>query len=443
MVLALLTLLAAPTFNKDVAAILYKNCVTCHRPGEVAPFSLINYSDAKRWAPMIAQVTAARTMPPWKAAPDFGDFAGARVLSDTQIETLKAWASAGAPEGDAKDKPAALKFPEGWQLGPPDLVIDMPAAFNVPAEGPDIQQCFSVPLDLQDDLRVSAVEVRPGNRRVLHHTVVFIDPLKQGRARVAADPSGTSYPCFGGPGVATTGLIAGWAPGNAMHRLPDGIAVVAPKGADLVVQNHYHPDGKPESDKTSIGFYFQKPPIAKQVIGLPLIQPRLRIPAGDSHYRATMSFTTPIDLEIAQIMPHMHFLGREMKVTATLPSGETKPLVWIKDWDFNWQLAYEYKQPVLLPAGTRFDLEALFDNSAENPHNPNNPPKDVRFGESTMDEMCVAMVVMYTAQPADQFTLGFELLKQLRLHPRDIFPQQSGDRPSGLCSFQQNSRYTK
>ncbi len=285
-----------PTFNKDVAPILHKNCAACHRPGEVAPFSLLTYTDARRWAPMIAQVTGAHIMPPWKAAPGFGDFADARVLSDRQIATLKSWAEGGAPEGDVKDKPKLPEFPSGWQLGKPDMLIEMPVAFNVPAEGRDIQQCFSVPLDLKEDLHIAAVEVRPGNRRVLHHSVVFIDPLHQGRQRVAADPSGTSYPCFGGPGVATTGLVAGWAPGNSMKRLPEGIAVVTPKGVDLVVQNHYHPDGKPESDKTTIGIYLQKGAVEKTVIGLPLIKPRLRIPPGDDHYRAEVSFTSQVDV---------------------------------------------------------------------------------------------------------------------------------------------------
>jgi hypothetical protein len=426
LLLAPLLALTAPTFNKDVAPILYKNCATCHRPGEVAPFSLLTYSDAKRWAPMIAQTTGSHIMPPWKAASEFGDFADARVLTAQQIATLKEWSDAGAPEGNPRDKPTAPRFPEGWQLGTPDLILEMPAPFAVPAEGRDIQQCFSVPLDLKEDMRIAGVEVRPGNRRVLHHTVVFIDILRQGQARVAADPSGTSYPCFGGPGVATTGLIAGWAPGNATKRLPEGVAVVTPKGADLVIQNHYHPDGKPETDKTTLGIYLQKGPVVKQVIGLPLLQPRLRIPAGDSRFKAAVSFTTPLDLEIAQVMPHMHLLGREMKVTATLPSGEVKPLVWIKDWDFNWQLAYEFKQPMLFPAGTKFDLEAFYDNSQANPHNPNSPPKEVHFGESTTDEMCVAMLVAYTPQPSDQMTLGFELVKQLRLKISDLMGQRPG-----------------
>ena len=214
-----------------------------------------------------------------------------------------------------------------------------------------------------------------------------------------------------------------------------GIAVVTPNGSDLVVQNHYHPDGKPESDQTTIGIYFQKGEVTKRVIGLPLLQPRLHIPAGESRYRAAMSFTSPIDLEIAQVMPHMHLLGREMKVTATLPSGEVQPLVWIRDWDFNWQLVYGYKQPMLLPAGTRFDLEAWYDNSTANPRNPNSPPKDVGFGESTTDEMCVAMIVVYTAQPADQMTLGRALVQQLGLRLRDLFPQRPAPASGGSPAF--------
>ncbi len=428
MYLILALLAVAPTFNKDVAPILYKNCVTCHRPGEVAPFSLLTYSEAKRWAPMIAQATAAHIMPPWKAEAGFGDFADARVLTEIQIATLKAWAASGTLEGDAKDKTAPPKFPDGWKLGPPDMIIEMPTSYDVPAEGPDVMRCFSIPLDLKEEMAIAAVEVRPGNRRVLHHTVIFLDPMHQARALAAADPT-NSYSCYGGPGVATTGLMAGWAPGNETKRLPDGLAVVVAKGVDLVVQNHYHPDGKPESDKTSIDVYFQKGEVKKQLFGLPLLQARLRIPAGENQYRTSMSYTTPIAVELAGLMPHMHYLGREMKVTATLPSGEVKPLVWIKDWDFNWQLLYGFKEPMLLPAGTKFDLEAVYDNSEGNPKNPSKPPKEVRFGEMTTDEMCVAMMVFYTPHPADQMVMGMALVQQLKLKMSDLFPSRRSSTP--------------
>jgi mono/diheme cytochrome c family protein len=405
-----------PTFNKDIAPILYQNCAACHRPGEVAPFSLLTYSDAKRWAPMIAQATADHVMPPWKAAPGFGEFADVRALNDTQIATLAAWAKAGAPEGDAKDAPLPPRFTDGWQLGPPDLVIEMPEAYQVPAGGYDIYQCFVIRTDFPEDTAIASVEVRPGNRRVLHHTVIYTDPTHAGRER-AGDAG--SYTCYGGPGIRSinTDLMAGWAPGMATKRMPDGVAFVAPKGSDLIVQNHYHPSGKPESDKTTIGIYFQKGPVVKRIFGVPLLQPNLRIPAGEAHFHVAGSFVTPVDLELSAIAPHMHLLGREMKVTATLPSGEVRPLIWIKDWDFNWQLGYEFKESLQLPAKTRLDMEAYFDNSAGNPRNPNSPPKTVSWGEATTEEMCVAMLVCVSPRPGDRMTAWMSLAQQLLSSP--------------------------
>src|SRR6266404_634554 len=217
----------SPTFNKDVAPILYQNCVTCHRPGEVAPFSLLTYTDAKRWAPMIAQTTGNYIMPPWKAAPGFGDFADARVLSDAQIATLKEWSKSGTLEGDAKDKPALPKFTEGWALGTPDIVIEMPTATKVPAEGQDIYRCVVIPMDLKEDMAIASVEVRPGNRKVLHHTIIYTDasPSHDGRKAAAAE-GGDSYTCYGGPGIPQAGMMAGWAPGATFKRLPEGLARV-------------------------------------------------------------------------------------------------------------------------------------------------------------------------------------------------------------------------
>jgi hypothetical protein len=406
-----------PTFNKDIAPILYQNCVTCHRPGEVAPFSLISYTDAKRWAPMIAQATGAHIMPPWKAEPGFGDFADARVLKASQIATLKEWAAAGAPEGDAKDKPAPPKFNEGWPLGPPDLVIEMPAAASVPAEGNDIYRCYVIPMDLKEDMAIAAVEIRPGNRKVLHHTIIYTDTSSShdGRKRATAETGGASYTCYGGPGIPQAGMMGGWAPGATVKRLPEGYARVVPKGADLVVQNHYHPDGKAETDKTTIGIYYQKGPIKEQFFSIPLLQRGLQIPAGESHYRVTTSFTTPIDLEVTSVAPHMHLLGREMKVTATLPNGEVKPMVWIKDWDFNWQGGYIFKEAMPMPKGTRFDVEAFYDNSPSNPRNPSTPPKAVGWGEATTDEMCIAFIGFMTPKPQDRMIIMGALARQLDL----------------------------
>ncbi len=407
---------SAPTFNKDVAPILYANCVTCHRAGEVAPFSLIEYKDAKRWAPMIAQATSAHVMPPWKATPGFGEFADARVLSEQQIATLKAWADAGAPEGNAKEKPTAPKFTEGWALGPPDMVIEMPAAASVAADGADIYRCFVIPLDLKEDMTIAAVEVRPGNRRVVHHPIIYFDrlPSHDGRKSAEAEDK-SSYTCYGGPGIPQAGMMGGWAPGAVTKRLPEGMAKVVPKGADLVVQNHYHPDGKPETDKTTIGVYLQKGAITQQMFSFPLLKRDLEIPAGEKHHAVKSSFTTPIDLEVTSVAPHMHLLGREMKVTATLPSGEVKPLIWIQDWDFNWQGGYGFKQPLHLPSGTRFDVEAVYDNSSGNPRNASKPPKPVGWGEATTDEMCIAFIGYVTPKASDYMVVMMALARQLDL----------------------------
>ncbi len=415
-----------PTFNRDVAPILYANCATCHHPGEVAPFSLLSYSDAKRYAPVIAEATSKHVMPPWKAEAGFGEFENVRALSDAQIATISAWAKNGAPEGDAKDKTLPPQFNASWTLGEPDLIIDMPSAFDVPADGNDIYRCFVIPMSLTADMAIAAVDIRPGNRRVVHHTLIYTDATPSHEARaLAAKESGGAYTCYGGPGLPQAGLMAGWAPGVTPKRLPEGIARVVPKGADLIVQNHYHPDGKPETDKTQIGVYFQKGAVAKQLFSIPVLQPGLHIPAGDSRYHVTTSFTTPIDLEVTSVGPHMHLLGREMKVTATLPSGEVRPMVWIKDWDFNWQGAYIFKEPMKLPKGTRFDVEAYYDNSSKNPRNPANPPKAVSWGEATTDEMCIAFIGYMTPKPSDRMTLMMSLAQQLDLMK---YPALTGQR---------------
>jgi hypothetical protein len=415
-----------PTFNKDVAPILYQNCSTCHHPGEVAPFSLLSYSDAKRYAPVIADATSKHVMPPWKAEAGFGDFQNVRMLSDAQIATLTAWAKNGAPEGDAKDKVAPPQFNESWALGEPDQVIKMPSAFNVPADGNDIYRCFVIPMSLTSDMAISAVDIHPGNRRVVHHTIIYTDasPTHEARALAAKESDG-AYTCYGGPGLPQAGMMAGWAPGVTAKRLPEGIARVVPKGADLIVQIHYHPDGKPETDKTEIGVYLQKGAVSKQLFSIPVLQRALYIPAGDSHFRVATSFTTPIDLEVTSVAPHMHLLGREMKVTATLPSGEVRPMVWIKDWDFNWQGSYIFKEPMQLPKGTRFDVEAFYDNSTGNPRNPANPPKTVSWGEATTDEMCIAFIGYMTPRPSDRMTLMMSLAKQLDLMK---YPDLTGQR---------------
>jgi hypothetical protein len=411
--LAALTV-AAPTgevtYAKDVAPILNQRCASCHRPGEVGPFSLLTYKDAAKRAKFIKEVTADRRMPPWKPEPGYGDFQDACRLSDAELATLARWADTGAREGDPRDLPPRPAFTEGWQLGTPDLVLKMPEPYPVPAGGRDVYRCFVLPTGLTEDRTVAAVEFRPGNRRVVHHALFFLDASGAARKKDAAGP-GPGFASFGGPGFVPTGSLGGWAPGAAPRRLPDGLGMPLRKGSDLVLQLHYHPDGKDEKDQSTVGIYFTKGKAKRLVSGVPLVNRRIDIPPGESRHRVTAGFSLPVDVEAVGITPHMHLLGREMKVTAVKPGGEKVPLVWIKDWDFNWQGQYRYAKLIPLPKGTRLELEAYYDNSTDNPKNPNDPPQRVRWGEQTTDEMCLCGLQVVTANPGDRLELFKAVLK--------------------------------
>jgi mono/diheme cytochrome c family protein len=388
---------ATPTFNKDIAPILYQNCATCHRPGEVAPFSLLTYQDAAKRAKLISTVTQKRYMPPWKAEPGYGSFANERRLSDAQIDLLKSWADAGAPEGDAADKPSIPVFAEGWQGGQPDQVHKLPVKFTVPPDGPDQFRCFVIPMNLDHDVYVSALEFRADNHRVVHHALVFLDT--SGAARKLAASDGT-YPCFGGPGFGSPVLIGGWAPGAIPLAKNEAYSRPVPAGSDLVVQIHYHPSGKPEPDQSSLGLSFSGPP-SKGRTAVVMFNQRINIAPGDGNYVVKASIVLPRDIELAGITPHAHWLAKDMKITASLPDGSVTPLIWIKDWDFNWQGAYQYAKPLALPKGTRVELVYTYDNSENNPRNPANPPVRVRWGEQTNDEMAVAFLSVLLPTPGD------------------------------------------
>ena len=390
---------AAPTFNKDIAPILYQNCATCHRPGEVAPFSLLTYQDAAKRASLIAVITQKCVMPPWKAEPGYGSFANERRLSDRQIALFRDWAKAGAPEGEPQDKPVPPAFPNGWQAGQPDKILTMRRQFEVPADGPDPYRCFVLPLDIDRDVYVSGLEFRPGNRRVVHHALVFLDSSGTARKLAAGSPDG-GYPCFGGPGFRPAGMIGGWAPGATPPAPSPELAQPVMKGADIVVQIHYHPSGKPEEDRSTLGLRFSGPP-TKGRVAIVLANPRIDIPPGDAHYVVKASVTMPQDVDLFGITPHAHYLGKDLKVEARLPDGTTRPLIWIKDWDFNWQGQYRYKEPVHLPKGTRIGFEYVYDNSDNNPRNPAHPPVRVRWGEETKDEMALVFLGVVLPSPAD------------------------------------------
>jgi hypothetical protein len=388
----------APTYSKDIAPILWKNCAGCHRPGEVGPFSLLTYRDAAKRAEFLKEVAESRKMPPWKAEPGFGHFEDERRLSDEEVARIARWADAGAPEGDPRDLPPAPKFPEGWQLGTPDLVLTMPEAFEVPASGRDQFCCFVIPTGLAEDRTVSAIEFRPGNRKVVHHALFFLDSTGAARRRDEADPQ-PGYATFGGIGILPTGSLGGWAPGTGPRPLPDGLGQLLRKNSDLVLQVHYHPSGKAETDRSSLGIYFTKQPARKITMGVRLVNRAIAIPPGESRHKVTAQLTLPVAVHAYGITPHMHWLGKEMKVTAVRPDGKVEPLIWIKDWDFNWQGQYRFAEGLALPKGTRLELEAYYDNTADNPKNPNDPPRLVRFGEQTTDEMCLCGVQVVPDDP--------------------------------------------
>jgi mono/diheme cytochrome c family protein len=390
---------ATPTFNKDIAPILYQNCATCHRSGEVAPFSLLTYQDASKRAKLIATVTERRYMPPWKAEPGYGKFRDERRLSDAQIALLKEWADAGAPEGDLADKPALPTFTDGWQNGKPDKILTIDSKYSLAADGPDQFRCFVLPLNLDHDSFVSSLEFRPDNRRVVHHALVFVD--SSGVARTRAARNGGSYPCFGGPGTPTAGLIGGWAPGALPPPPSEDNARPVPQGSDLVIQIHYHPSGKAEMDQSSLGLTFSSGPPTRGRTAALVLAPRIDIPAGEANYVVKGQIVLPREVEVVAIAPHSHYLGKEMKLTAHLPDGSTIPLIWIKDWDFNWQGAYFYENPFTLPKDTRIDLEYTFDNSENNPRNPAHPPVRVKWGEQTTDEMALAFLGISLPTPAE------------------------------------------
>ncbi|HEU4388209.1 MAG TPA: hypothetical protein VFV34_10450 [Blastocatellia bacterium] len=381
------------TFNRDIAPIIYKNCTPCHRKGEVAPFPLVSYGDVAKRAGQIASATASRFMPPWRPEPGYGEFQGCRRLSDREIGLINDWVRDGAVEGDAKDAPASPRFGEEWQMGQPDLILEMPEAFEVPPNVHDIFQCFVIPINLPGDKIVTGFEVRPGNRSVVHHMLMFLDTTGAARKRDAEDPA-VGYSSFGDPGFLPTGALGAWAPGVSPFQLPAGVGILLKGGSDLVIQIHYHPDSKSESDRSRVGIYFSKTPVKSLAVTIPILQHNLDIPPGEKRHRVTTSFTVPIGVEVIGITPHMHLLGREMRIAAATPDNNQVPMIWIKDWDFHWQGQYLYTKPLFLPKGTVIGMEAFYDNSSDNPRNPNRPPERVGWGPDATDEMALCMILV-------------------------------------------------
>jgi hypothetical protein len=354
----------------------------------------LTYEQASKRAKDIARVVGDRHMPPWKPVPGFGpQLKHQKSLSEKEVATIVSWAEGGAPEGDPADLPPPAKFSDDWSLGTPDLVLEPAEDFRVPATGEDIYRCFVIPTDLPRDVDIAAVEFQPGNRRVVHHVLCYVDTTGQGRKRDEADP-GPGYSCFSGPGVEIHGDLGGWAPGNEPNFLPESIGRTLPRKADVVMQVHYHASGKPESDRTRVGIYFSRKPIKQIMHWSGALNPGMKLPPGQSNTEIKAAWPVPIDLVGYAVTPHMHLLGRDMTMTLKLPDGRTLDLVKIDDWDFQWQNTYYFEQPIEIPKGSVLQVVAHYDNSAQNPRNPNHPPKEVAWGEATTDEMCVGFLAV-------------------------------------------------
>lgn len=407
------------TFSNQISRLFQEHCQVCHHPGEVAPFSLMEYGDAKEWAPAIKQAVEDGSMPPWKPVSGHGEFVGERRLTDEEIEIVASWVDLGAPEGNPSDLPEPLAFDANWTLGEPDLILETPS-YTPDPNASDDYRCFSVPLpdSITESKSVVSIEVRPGNRKIVHHMILYGDPVGESEGKEAAEDDGKpGYECFGSAGISfgsfTLGVesyfLALWAPGARPQVMPEDSGMYVRRDSRIAVQLHYHPDGTEQSDTTRIGLHFAEERTAKNATVIPVINTEFSIPAGAERQEVTAEFklegeggpdipaallnvlettgTFPVD--IINVAPHMHLLGQEIRMDKVSASGEKTPMVYIDDWEFDWQDVYTYTNPVPFNRSDRMELSAIYDNSANNPLNPNDPPIAVGWGDRTTDEMCI------------------------------------------------------
>ena len=383
---------APPTFNRDVAPLLYAHCSTCHRPQGSGPFNLLTYADTRKRASQIADVTASGFMPPWLPEPGHGEFAGARRLTADEIAVFADWSAQGMPVGEETDLVAAPEWPDGWQLGVPDLVVEMPQVYTLAAEGIDVYRNFVIPSSLTEGRWVRAVEFRPGNPKIVHHGRLFVDDTGAARRSEASEP----FPGFGGMELAGAetpgGTLIGWTPGRVPHPGRPGMAWRLEPSTDIVLQLHLLPSGRPEPLQASLALYFTDEEPTLHPYAFVLGSRDIDIAAGQADFVVEDSYLLPVDVDVLAIYPHAHYLGKTMHVEAALPDGTTESLLRIDDWDFNWQDEYHYATPVPLPRGTSLSMRYSFDNSPENPRNPNFPPLPVTYGPRSSDEMAELML---------------------------------------------------
>jgi hypothetical protein len=378
---------SAVTFTKDIAPILYKSCVDCHRTGEIAPMSLVTYKEVRPWAKSIRERVVDRSMPPWSADPKYGHWANDPRLSEQEIKTISAWVDAGALKGEDKDLPPMPKFAEGWTIGTPDAVVEMQEEYTVPADGTVQYLYFSMPTGFTEDKWIQAMEIRPGNRSVVHHVIAYAQDANVKDTKPGGEGdlrAGRTH--LGGITPNKTGIVYG-----------PGTARLIKKGSNIVFQMHYTTNGVVTKDRTKIGFVFAKEPGKKALITGNAINSRFAIPAGDPNYEIKASKMFDENVLITSFMPHMHVRGKSFTYTAVYPDGRSEILLDVPKYDFNWQHTYIPKQAIALPKGTRLDCVAHYDNSAKNKFNPD-PAHDVRWGDQTWEEMMIGWFT-YTRDP--------------------------------------------
>ena len=419
------------TFARDIAPIVFDACTSCHRQGGPGPFSLTTYAEVRQRATQVAQVTHSRFMPPWKVEPGVGHFVGQRTLSGRELELIDRWVRNGAPEGDPSQLPPLRKWPDGWLLGTPDLVVGTPT-YTLAPQSTDAFRIFAIRLPVTQRTYVRGIEFHPGNPRVVHHANIRIDRTGETRALDEADPQ----PGYDGLMPRTAeypdGHFLGWTPGQIAPLVSSDLAWTLEPGSDLVVQLHLQPSGAIEEVRPEIGLFFGDRPPTRTPTILRLGSQGIEIAPGDASYSIHDSYTLPAGVDVLAIQPHAHYRAREIRGTATLPDGTTRLLMHIKDWDFRWQHVYRLTEPVALPKGTRLSMDYTYDNSADNIRNPQLPPARVFWGQRSRDEMgdlwfqlladSEADHAILNAQIARKMTaedvIGYETL--LRVDPKDV-----------------------
>jgi tetratricopeptide (TPR) repeat protein/mono/diheme cytochrome c family protein len=392
------------TFTKDVAPILFNACAPCHRPEGSAPFPLLNFEDARRHAAEIVAATRDRVMPPWKPEPGYGQFLDERRLTDDQIATLERWVDAGALEGDVAHMPSPPSWTGRWQLGQPDLILET-APYILRASGDDVYRNFVLPVNTPAMRYIRAWEFLPGSGAV-HHATLQFDPTQSSRRLDAQDPEPGYEGLIPHSAMSPDGYFLGWLPGHMPNVAPPGMSWRLPADTDVIMMLHLRPGGRAESVQVRLGLYFSDTPPRLHPTLIRMTRQHMDIPAGERRYVVTDSFALDVDVDLYTIQPHAHYLAKEVKSFATLPDGTRKWLIYIREWDFNWQGVFRYARPEFLPAGTTITIEYTYDNSAENPHNPHRPPRRVTYGQHTTDEMAELWLQVVTRNPGDSARLA-------------------------------------